>query len=173
VAAVSGIVGIPEPARRERKFLVRSSPPADAMPVPCEQIDIEQTYLGTPDGSEARVRRRGQHGAFTFTHTSKRPVSAGERIEVERPISAREYEAHLAQADPTRQTIRKTRCVFLHANHYFELDRFLSPHAGLQLLELEVDDLARPVSVPPFIEVEREVTGEAEFNNHALALAQP
>jgi CYTH domain-containing protein/predicted ATPase len=169
VAAVSAIVGVPEPARRERKFLVRQSPPPEAMPVPCEVIDVEQTYLATPDGSEARVRRRGQHGVYTFTHTSKRPVSAGERIEVERPISAREYEAHLAQADPTRQPVRKTRCVFLYANHYFELDRFLSPHAGLQLLELEVDDLAQSVSLPPFVEVEREVTGEPAFTNHALA----
>ncbi len=171
VAAVSAIVGIPEPARRERKFLVRASSPPGALPVPCELIDIEQTYLLTPDGSEARVRKRGQHGAFTFTHTSKRPVRAGERIEIERPISPREYEAHLAQADPARQPIRKTRCAFLYANHYFELDRFLSPHPGLQLLELEVDDLSHPVTLPPFLEIDREVTGEPAFTNHVLALA--
>jgi CYTH domain-containing protein len=169
VAAVSAIVGVPEPARRERKFLVRGCPDLQEMQVPCEQVEIEQTYLATPDGSEARVRRRGQRGAYTFTHTTKRPVRAGERVEIERPITAREYEAHLAQADPTRQTIRKSRCVFLHANHYFELDRFLSPHPGLLLLEVEVDDLDRPLSLPPFIEIDREVTGEPAFTNHALA----
>ena len=170
VAVVSAVVGVPEPARRERKFLVRASPSPDEMPVACEQIEIEQTYLATPDGSEARVRRRGQHGAFTFAHTLKRPVSAGERIEIERPITAREYEAHLAQADPARQPIRKTRLVFLYANQYFELDRFLSPHAGLELLELEVDDLTWPVVLPPFLEIDREVTAEAAFTNHLLAL---
>jgi CYTH domain-containing protein len=171
VAAVSAVVGVPEPARRERKYLVRGVA-AGGLPVPCEYIDIEQTYLATPDDSEARVRRRGQRGAFTFTHTIKRPVSFGERIEIERPITAREYEAHLSGADPTRRTIRKSRCVFLYGNHYFELDRFLEPCPGLQLLEVEVDDLARPVPLPPFIEVEREVTGEAAFSNHMLAAAR-
>jgi CYTH domain-containing protein len=169
VAAVSAVAGLPEPARRERKFLLRKCPPAAAMPVPCEYIDIEQTYLLTPDGSEARVRRRGQGGAFTFTHTVKRPVCAGERIEIERPITAREYEAHLAQADPARRPVRKSRCAFLYANHYFELDRFVEPCPGLELLELEVEDLGRPVPLPPFVEVEREVTGEPAFTNHMLA----
>ncbi len=173
LAAVSRIVGVPEPARRERKFLVRRSPAPHEMPVRFEEIDVEQTYLLTPDGSEARVQRRGQHGVFTFTHTLKRPVSAGERIEVHRPISPREHDAHLAHADPARRMIRKTRRVFLYANHYFELDRFLEPCAGLELLELEVDDLAHPVALPPFVEVEREVTGESAYSNHVLSLADP
>ena len=59
--------------------------------------------------------------------------------------------------------------MFLYANHYFELDVFKEPRAGLELLEVELDEADAPVTLPPFIEIEREVTGDTSFDNHALA----
>jgi CYTH domain-containing protein len=174
VAAVCGAVGVPEPVEIERKFLVRGRPDDGALDrlVHSEVVEIEQTYLLVAAGSEARVRRRGQRGAYTYTHTVKRPLAAGQRVEQERPITGREYVALLAQADPSRRTIRKRRRCFLWENQYFELDEFIEPHAGLRILEAELDDAAQTLALPPFLEIEREVTNEPEYANAALARIQ-
>jgi CYTH domain-containing protein len=167
-AAVCQVVGVPEPREIERKFLLR--PGHATVPVRYEEFDVEQVYLLAQDGWEARVRRRGQHGACTYTHTRKRPVGVGERVELERQITGREYIGLLAQADPSRRPIRKTRRVFLWNNQYFEWDAFLDPRPGLELLEAEVGSLDAPVQLPPFLSVEREVTGEKQYANHTIAL---
>jgi CYTH domain-containing protein/predicted ATPase len=168
VAAVCRVVGLPEPVEVERKFLLRSV--ADGpWPVRSEEVEIEQTYLLTSDGSEARARRRGQQGSYTYTHCIKRPHSEGQRIQIEKQITGREYLTLLSQADPSRCTIRKHRRCFLWKQHYFELDTYLEPCPGLRVLEAEVEDLARPLALPPFVEIEREVTGEEAYLNLSLA----
>jgi CYTH domain-containing protein len=169
-AAVCRIVGVPEPREIERRFLLRAGAAGVEVPVRSEEFDIEQTYLLAQGDWEARVRRRGQHGSCTYTHTLKRPVAAGQRVEIERQITGREYIALLAQADPARRTIRKRRRVFLWANGYFEWDTFVEPRAGLELLEIEVDSLDELIELPPFLIVEREVTGDEEYANHTIAL---
>src|SRR5581483_11450019 len=147
VQAVSRVTGIPEPVEIERKYLVRKSPAT--IPVPHEEVEIEQTYLQTADGSEARVRRRGQRGAWIYTHTVKKPLASGQRVELERPISGREYAELLPLRDPARRTVRKRRSCFLWQGFYFELDRFVEPRAGLELLEVELDDEADALPLPP------------------------
>jgi CYTH domain-containing protein len=169
VAAVCQVAGAPEPREVERRFLLRPGASGEP-PVYFQEFDVEQTYLLARDGWEARVRRRSQQGASVYTHTAKRPVSAGERVKIEHQITGREYIAFLAQADPARTTLRKRRRVFLWANRYFEWDLFLAPRGGLELLEVEVDSPDSPVELPPFLAVEREVTRESAFTNAALAL---
>jgi CYTH domain-containing protein len=168
-AAVCHVVGVPEPREIERKFLLRSGPGGRAVPVRFEEFDIEQTYLIGPEGWEARVRRRGQHGSYTYTHTLKRPVEPGQRVEIERQITGREYIALLSQADAVRRPIQKRRRVFLWANQYFEWDIFVDPSRGLELLEVETDAADAPVQTPPFLDIEREVTTDPAYSNHALA----
>lgn len=165
--AVCAVTGTPRPIEIERKFLVRGVP--RPLPIEHEEIEIEQTYLKTTDGTEGRVRRRGQRGANIYFHTIKRPPKGGQRVEIERQISAREYAALLSQADPNRRTIRKVRTCFLYENQYFELDRFTDPCAGLMMLEVELDAPERDVMLPPFVDIEREVTSKVEYTNYALA----
>lgn len=172
VGSVCRMVGVPEPEEKERKFLVRAAPELREMPVRCEEFEIEQTYLQSPQGVESRVRRRGQRGSFSYNQTTKKPRSetGGQRIEIERQISAREFLALLDQGDPTRQTVRKRRRCFVWNQHYFELDTFVSPQPGLMLLEAEMDPGQTRLDLPPFIEIEREVTGNRAFYNAEIAL---
>jgi CYTH domain-containing protein/predicted ATPase len=167
VQAVCQVVGAPVPVEIERKFLVTRVP--DKFPVRSEEVEIEQTYLLAPDNHEARVRRRGQDGSYTYTHTIKTPALDGGRVESERQISPREYVVLLLQADPTRRTIRKRRRCFLWENQYFELDIYDDPRPGMIILEAELEHLGQEVALPPFIEIERDVTGVLEFSNHAIA----
>ena len=166
--SVCAAVGAPEPVEIERKFLVRSAPTTD-WPVRAETSEIEQHYLRSKEGETSRVRKRGAHGCFAYTHTIKRPLCAGQRVEVERPVSAREYVALLADVDPSRRPIRKTRTCFLWNHQYFELDTFVEPRAGLRVLEVEFDCPDGPLTLPPFVEVDREVTGDPAYSNYALS----
>lgn len=168
IEAVCRVTGVPQPVEVERKYLVRKAP--DVLPVRAEELEIEQTYLLSPDGGEARVRRRGQRGSYAYTHTFKKPsAEPGARVELERPISARDYVGLLQQADPARRTVRKRRTCFLHEGQSFELDRFDDPRPGLMLLEVELDDPQAVVKLPPFLDIEREVTGDPAYSNYRLA----
>jgi len=166
IVAICGVLGEPEPREIERKFLLGSVDPADLPPH--KSFDIEQTYLLSAEG-EARVRRRTYRGASVYTHTVKRPIQTGERVEIERRVAGAEYITLLGQADPERRTVRKTRRVFHWERQVFELDTFTAPRRGLTLLEIELDALDQPVSLPPFLDLQREVTGEPAWGNHAIA----
>jgi CYTH domain-containing protein len=165
------VVESPAPKEIERKFLLKTAPLS--LPVHSEAFEIEQTYLLHQGEGVARVRRRSSHGNSVYTHTSKRPLGAGQREEIERQITGLEYLGYLEQADPGRQSIRKQRTCFLWEQQYFELDLFRSPAEGMALLELELDHIDQPIQLPPFLKIEREVTEDPAFLNSELARRDP
>lgn len=169
IAAVCNVVGVPEPVERERKFLVESV--GDFGEVRAETVEIEQRYLYSASGEIARVRRRGQNGHFTYTHTVKRYLGPGKNVEIERIVSGREYLTLLQKENVTFSPVIKKRTCFIWENQYFELDSFESPRAGLMLLEAEIDSDDAEVKLPPFIKIVREVTEEKEFSNAQIAAA--
>ena len=63
-------------------------------------------------------------------------------------LTADEYARLLADADPARRVIRKTRHVFSSGRWTLELDVFDEP-PGLVLLEVELDDAADVPELPP------------------------
>ena len=163
VAAVCARAGVPGPGRFERKYLVRPG----ELPEPGQALQVEQTYLLGEHETRVRKCSLGEH--HSYTHTTKKDAGDGRRVEVERPITLREYNAHLEKADPARRTVVKRRYVYSHGGLYFLLDQFAGPLSGLWVLEVELDDPTRPVEPPPFLSVEREVTGERAYHNYHLA----
>lgn len=166
IEAICRVVGIPHPVEIERKFLVKS---VGEIPVPYETVEIEQAYLLGDTRERARIRRRGQNGSFAYFYTVKRELEPGVRIEEERKISPREYTSLLAQRDPLLSVIKKTRTCFIWNNQYFELDEFKNPSnfSGLKLLEVELNHKNEAVTLPPFIQIEREASDE--FSNYDIA----
>jgi CYTH domain-containing protein len=132
-------------------------------------MTIEQAYLLATDGSEVRVRRRGQRGAYAYSHTIRKPTKDGQRIEVDRSISGREYVGLMGQRDPSRRVVSKERRCFAWEGQIFRLDRFASPRPGMLVLEAEVHDPSRPVALPPWLVVDRDVTDDKAYSNFALA----
>lgn len=181
IAAVCNVVGIPEPQENERKFLVAS---VDDIPVKNVTVDIEQHYLmsdlmptqqhpGSQVNVEERVRKRGRDGSFVYTHTMKRRHGAGSAAELDRMITPAEHLMALERRDPSCAPIRKTRTCFVWEGNYFELDRYTTwtPTGGGQLtvLEVELEDLDAEIELPPFVKIEREVTGETAFSNKEIS----
>lgn len=171
ITTISGVVGVPEPIEIERKFLVKNFH-IDKMTVPYSAAEIEQTYLITPTGEEARVRKRGANGSFFYVHTVKKDAGHGRKFETERALSPQEYVNLLSYADPQRKTIKKTRFCFLYENQYFELDEYREEIPGLDykhVLEIELTHIDQEIKMPPFIEIAAEATGDKKFSNYNLA----
>jgi len=70
-----------------------------------------------------------------------------------------------------KQTIRKRRSVFLWDDLYYEYDRFLQPPLmeDIRLLAVEFGDSTKSISLPPFLEVIQEVTGDERYQSGYIA----
>lgn len=159
VQAVSNRLGLITDASRlgkrvkKRKFLVsgyQHCQDASTFPLPCRDFLVEHCYLvnSTQDGTQTRIRKRQEmdHLASSvvhFTMTNRRYVD-GQRVEIRRNISPREYLDLKSQLDPMRVPVRKVRRCFLWQERFFHLDVFQSPRENLVLLEgyLPDDDTA-------------------------------
>ena len=152
----------------ERKYLIEMPDPA-FLKENASPSAIEQTYLlRTEPHVNARVRKRGSEGAWTYTHTRKTRISDLCRREDEREISEEEYGKLLAQADPERRVIRKTRWVFPWRGQNVEIDVF--PFwKDRALMEIELANEEQTVELPPQIRILREVTTDGRYTNSSLS----
>lgn len=169
---ICAALGIPVPIETERKFLVKGFFESRAIPIPFEEILIEQAYLPSPDGEALRVRKRSQNGSAVYYHTHKKRLakedgaSAFRSVEIERHISAQEYDELFALRDPNLLVVKKKRYCFVWKNQYFELDVFIEPDPLLQILEVELTEAQDTVILPPFVPIEKELVN---LTNEGLA----
>lgn len=168
IAEIALSLGEPEPREIERKFLIQK--PNAAILAQARPIEIMQTYLKSDPEEEIRVRQRGDGHHFVYYKTVKRPVTPMTRVETEERLTEKEYLRLLMEADPQRHPIRKTRYCLTYENQYFEIDiyPFWEEEA---ILEIEISSETDAVTLPPFLHVIREVTGEEAYTNAALAKA--
>ena len=174
VSEISSVLGEPEPLEIERKFLIKYPDLLKLEDLPnCSKVEMIQTYLtNQPDGTEARVRQRGQNGNFICYRTEKRRISDTTRVEVDRRIDMKEYVSFLAEADPKRRPVRKTRYCLTENNSYYEIDIY--PEWSKQaILEIEVKDENEEVVFPKDIKVIKEVTSDPAYTNYEMAKVMP
>ncbi len=169
IAEIAAFLGEPEPYEIERKYLIAYPDIAWLESQPnCRRVEIIQTYLNSADGEEVRIRQRGMDGHYMYYQTVKRRVDAVKRVEVERRLTQEEYLRLLMEADSTRRQIRKTRYCLTYDGQYFELD--LYPFwQDRAILEIELRREDEEIRFPPELRILREVTGEEDYQNAALA----
>lgn len=157
----------------ERKFLIAYPDREALLRLEGATVsEITQTYLLHPEGLSERVRRRVYADRTEYYHTVKRFLTAMTSEERERTVTKEEYEALLERRDPARAPIQKTRICIPHEEHLLEID--LYPFWKKQaVLEVELETEDTPISIPPYLTVLREVTGEKAYKNRALALRIP
>ncbi len=169
---ICAALGVPVPLEIERKFLVHWQMNVNAIPVPFEEILIEQAYLPAPDGEALRIRKRSQNGSAVYYHTHKRRFQAGgdggafRSVEVERHISDEEYRELFLRRNQNLRVIKKKRYCFVWENQYFELDFFIEPYPLLKILEIELTEARDALLLPPFIPIEKEL---AHLTNEQIA----
>jgi CYTH domain-containing protein len=156
----------------ERKFLVESFEPDCEWPVPFTESVILQTYLSNGDGLAERVRKRHyvDEDRVEYTHNVKVYVGPGHFKESECEIDFDEYDAKESRQDPKTDPVRKIRKVFEWEGLTWELDVYQEP-AGFVILEVELQDAFYDplIKTPPFIKIDREVTGIEHWSNRAMA----
>lgn len=165
-------LGIPAPLEIERWFLVDSSANPKHFPVQAATVAIRQTYLRkTASDIQRRIRARAFQGDALYVYTEKQEVRPGVRIENERIISQKEYLRLLAEADPKRREVIKKRVSFVWRDQYFQLD-FISLPSRLVKLEAELTKENTILTLPPFLNVIREVTDDDRFSNSSIAAGE-
>ncbi|RUS69761.1 hypothetical protein EGW08_022475, partial [Elysia chlorotica] len=177
IAAVCVRVGIDlgdrlAPNSVKRKFLVSGMADDEQFPH-YQEFHVVHDYLVTPSRKmQARLRKRGQRGTWTYTHTIRRPEINDQSVELRMPISEKDYEILLAQRDEQHYTVFKVRRCFLWNNQYFQLDMYQVVHTlicwSLMLLETFTTQKNVP-ELPGFLKVEREVTTESKYSMFNLS----
>lgn len=156
----------------ERRYLLASPPPVDTLARDSIAIyELKQVYLRSEKNVSLRVRERHNliDGSTDHAQTRKERISPLVRREQESSIDGETFRSLVAeQADPSRATIHKRRYVFDWQGQRFELDAF-TDIPGLYILEIELDDESAPVFLPPFLEIERELTPEVSYTSRKLA----
>jgi len=162
---------------RKVKFVVSSLPKDEDFPVKFTDFQVVHHYLHSAQkGYQTRLRKRVRNGRPTYTFTVRKPEMQGQTVEVKQPVSQRDYQNLLTHRDDSHLPIFKTRRCFLYENQQYQLDIYQSPchHRckGLILLEtfttLNEDEIM--LSLPPFLKVKREVTGDPAFSMYNLSI---
>uniref|UniRef100_A0A1B6CCI7 NadR/Ttd14 AAA domain-containing protein n=2 Tax=Clastoptera arizonana TaxID=38151 RepID=A0A1B6CCI7_9HEMI len=164
---------------RKRKFLVKGPLPSDIIFPPYQDFDVVHNYLqsNTPD-LQARLRKRGQKGHWSYIHTIRKPKLQGQVIEVKTQLTHRDYINMLAQKDDSHFTIYKRRRCFLDNNQYFQLDIYREPcHPrceGLIFLETysALENGLLEKCLPKFLTLVEEVTGNPAYSMFNLSLRE-
>lgn len=152
----------------ERKYLIVYPDEARLAAMDGARVsDIVQTYL-LPDGGERRVRRWTERGEVVFLFTRKGRRKGLSRMEEEYEITEETYRSLLREADPAKYPLHKRRYTIPYGAHTAEIDvyPFMRDRA---ILEIELRDEDEAVTLPDFVTVIREVTGEREYKNPVLA----
>ena len=162
-----------EPLEIERKFLIRMPSLAMLDALCTRRIAITQTYLlPGPEGETRRLRRSREGDRETLYFTEKKHITDITRVEREREISPEEYAALLTDADGERRPIEKVRRCIPYEGHTLEIDVF--PFwTDRAFCECELSREDEALSLPPWLEVVREVTGDRRYTNNALARCIP
>ena len=165
------IVGQPEPMVRKRKYLI-SMPDMEnlAERYAVVPIDMVQTYLCmTNPCIERRVRRQKHGGEYMYFYTEKHIRPDGTKWDTEKPITEKDYNRYLLEADPELQSVDKTKYRFVYDSCRFEIDVYpFSADKAVMFRYSENDEAA----IPPEIRVIREVTGDPDYKNKQLANVQ-
>ena len=162
-----------EPLEIERKYIIHMTDTAALDAMPGEKWDVMQVYLtGTPEQGSRRVRRIRENGAERWFYSEKVRLSATTRIEREREISPQEAAELLKEADGEKRPIEKTRWRIPYGGKLIEIDVFpFWEHQAFCEVELERED--EVFSLPGWVKVFREVSGDNRYNNNSLARSVP
>ena len=111
-------------------------------------------------------------GACTYLVGPACRISDITRVEVDRRIDIKEYVSLLAEADPERRPIRKTRYCLTENSRYYEIDIYPEWHRQA-ILEIELNDENEDIVLPADIKVIKEVTDDPVYSNFEMAKHMP
>lgn len=157
----------------ERKFLIAYPDPAVLSAMEGVRVKrIEQTYLTAAEGETRRVRKMSENGQVRYIETVKLRVNGLHAKETERDLDEATYLALLREADPTRHPVCKTRYCIPFEGHIAEVDLY-DFWQDRATVEVELSFEEEPFSLPPCLQVIREISEDPRYKNVNLARELP
>lgn len=151
----------------ERKYLIKYPDFEKLKKYTLYKSRIEQVYL-TSDTGTHRIRKRSYGSLILYYETFKVRHSDLSASEFEGVITKEKYDELLKLADKEKRPIKKDRYCFFYKKQYFELDVF-DFWSDKALVELELRDENQPVSLPPELELIKDVSDDYRYKNSFLA----
>ncbi|WP_429885868.1 CYTH domain-containing protein [Geoalkalibacter halelectricus] len=142
----------------ERKFLLRNDEWRAAV---VSHSRLRQGFLSTDPHRTLRVRLAADIGTLTVKGLTR----GAARLEYEYPIPAADAEAMLDNLC-LRPLIEKTRYLVPYGGLTWEIDVFCGDNEGLVVAEVELQDEAQTIALPPWVGAE--VTGDPRYYNANL-----
>ena len=133
---------------------------------------IEQIYIKGNPGETRRVRRRVYSDKELYFETVKIRVDDMSSTEIEREITAEEYNLLAESILEGTKPIIKTRHTFDCLGQTFEIDVY-PQWQSTAITETELESRETTVNFPDFIEIIREVTGDKAYSNAAMSRVFP
>lgn len=163
-----GLVDVRRQAQhRKFKFLLSSSALSIDFPVKFRDFHVEHRFLKNDSDQlmQVKIRKRGWDGSFTYTSSTTVQVQ-NQVLETRRNITQREYESLLLHVDDDCVPVIKNRRNFIFNNRYYQIDSFVSPCSGMQLLEAH---LSSSDEIPPFLSVLMQVTQDPAYSLYEIS----
>lgn len=162
-------------------------------------FEVEKIYVLTGGGTDegpghedekkqelqySFIRRRSQKGFSVYGHTTVSTHPSGERVEVKRIITKREYEWMKSMyADASRNVIIQKRYCFLWQGKTYSLYRYMEPLHSLFILHCQAAwspkeslqpeegvDETHEVIFPPFLNVTEPLNEDGKFSAYHISL---
>ena len=153
----------------ERKFLIEFPDTDFLKTVDGVKIhEITQTYLKFGKGYNLRLRKRITDNVTEYFKTEKIHVTDVKRIENEEKISEKEYSELLDLYDGGLCYLTKTRYALPYRDKIVEIDIYPTK-APLAVAEVELLDENECFTLPSYINVIKEITGDNEYSNIRIA----
>ena len=134
--------------------------------------EITQIYLSLSKEKTDRIRKRVFPSRTDYTRTVKLRVDKMSNIENEREITEEEFTELSAYMREDTVPLSKTRHTFSYLGKTFEIDIYPYWERSC-IMEVELDFSDRDVTLPPFIEIIREVTGDRTYSNALMSKSFP
>lgn len=120
-----------------------------------------QGYIPTSNRTTVRLRIVGTQGYITI----KSPTVGYTRAEFEYPIPAEDAQ-EILDSLCLKPLIEKFRYKIIINNLTWEVDEFLGENTGLIIAEVELENEAQEIALPPWID--REVQDKKYFNSYLV-----
>ena len=157
----------------ERKYIIKMPEISDMAKMPeYTSSEITQIYLESPASLTHRIRSRTYRERTVYTETVKVRIDQMSASETEREISAERFAELSENIANGSRTLRKVRHTFRYENHTVEIDIY-PEWQNTAVLEVELSSRGECVSLPDFIKILKEVTGDKRYSNASMSRTFP
>ena len=185
ISRICELCGLPSTNRKARKFLLSNCKVPSEIKSACFQVEKIYPFQRPEEsgGGYTFVRKRTKINtnnkihSYGFTRV-RIDESTGEKIEVKRILTGREYAQISERPDPNRHFVRQERTSFLLNESTCYICKYLAPakYAGVQILYVqssaEEQSLSLEKDFPSWLNVQREITGDPKFSSYNMSIRE-